>query len=57
MNNGWQLWCYYEAEDVWKMEGFFTSKKEARDYLDELRGDVDTPCMPDWKYVKVEILE
>jgi len=51
----WQLWCYYETADEWKLEGFFRSLDEARRYFTTLREDVNTPCMPDWEYIKVEV--
>ena len=51
----WQLWCYYETENKWKMEGFFDSHILARVHLEELRKDVHTPSMPDFEYVRVEV--
>ncbi len=48
-----QLWCNYELEDNWKMEGLFDSREEARDYLERLRDRVDTPNMPDWAIIEV----
>lgn len=49
-----QLWCYYETQDVWKMEGFFRTKEAAQWHVEKLRDDVETPCMPDWEIVCVQ---
>jgi hypothetical protein len=52
----YQLWCYYETEDKWVMEGFFHTKGGARDYLKTLKDNVETPCMPTWEVVEVTVL-
>ena len=44
----YQLWCYYETADEWKMEGIFESEKDAQARHTKLWDDVETPCMPDW---------
>lgn len=49
----YQLWCYYETADVWKMEGFFRSKEEAFAEQKRMWMDVHTPCMPDWRVIEV----
>lgn len=51
----WQLWCYYEYADIWKMEGFFYTFDEAERQLNRLRDDEKTPSMSDFEYVKVEV--
>jgi hypothetical protein len=51
----YQLWCYYETADEWKMEGFFNDAEEARAALQDLRGREETPCMDDWEIVRVEV--
>lgn len=52
----YQLWCYYEREDKWVMEGLFRTAKEADDAQTKLYDDVNTPCMPDWAIVKVDLV-
>lgn len=49
-----QLWCYYEREDLWKMEGFYRTVGDADARGKQLRDNVDTPCMPDWLILEVE---
>lgn len=49
----YQLWCYYEREDIWKMEGFYRTVEEAREAVLALRDNANTPCMPDWLYLEV----
>lgn len=51
-----QLWCYYEAADQWKVEGFFYSKESAHGRLEDLRDDVETPNMPNYKIVRVDVV-
>lgn len=50
----YQLWCYYETEGVWRMEGIFREPEEAEAELARLRADVNTPSMPDWWIVSVQ---
>lgn len=49
----YQLWCYYETADVWVMHGFFDTEEQADAKVQQLRDDVNTPCMPDWHVVEV----
>lgn len=51
----YQLWCYYETADGWKMEGFFHTKQEAEQHRQNLWDSVDTPCMPDWAVVETKV--
>lgn len=50
----YQLWCYYERDNKWVMEGFYRTRQDAEKAIETLRDDVETPCMPDWAIVKVE---
>ena len=51
----YQLWCFYDTESEWIMEGFFNNKKEADNYAVKLREDIDTPAMSVWEVVLVNM--
>lgn len=54
MRTMYQLWCYYDTRSEWVMESFYNTKEEAQQEIQELRDNVNTPCMSDWYIVKVE---
>lgn len=49
----YQLWCYYETNNEWKMEGLYQTYQKAEDAVRKLRNDVETMSMPDWAVVEV----
>jgi hypothetical protein len=49
----YQLWCYYETKNEWKMDGLFRSPGEAFLYLNKLRDNLEAPGITDWAIVEV----
>lgn len=45
----YQLWCYHDREQRWKMEGFFRTKEEAKAHHD----NIWNPFMEDWLVIEL----
>ena len=50
----YQLWCHYDEPDVWRMEGFFQTHKEAMGKLDEIHNGPNSKMVEDWVVVMVQ---